>query len=801
MPFLSFLYTYLLGGVTFLPLLVIVFIYLHPKDKTFSQPDKQDDDDESPPKLLSAGEIEEDSSSGILAYKSGWLIVTQEYLESPDEISSQTQSINESSSAYSTLYKLVKNNNPNGDQNEVAEPISPRPANDKTKSLNKKHRYYALLKHGNLFLYKSQDLKDVKHVIVLSNQFVTLWPRDLPDGQLFTKRASICLIKKDWTRRRRLSENFENDKLTVQDILQSENNLTPPQGSFFIYCDTNIEKEDWYFTLIKASKSESDLGPWSSQLHAKTLHFQTDEMMDLIQTLYSSEGQLQTKWFNGLLGRLFLSLKRTDMLRNFLETRITKKLNKIKTPGFLDKFKLGNLDPGDSIPFFTYPNLKEINPNGTLLISSYVHYHGNLSCNISTKVNLNFGGRFTQSQVDVVLKVTVQKIEGPVIFKIKPPPSDRIWYSFEIEPLINLKIEPIISSRPITYSIITSTIEKRFKDAIKESLVVPNYDDVVFFDTEGDVYRAGVWDKTQSSDSSETALDDEMIKKSELNTDDAYRNDQSIRSVRSVDSDTSSIDKLKLTATLSDLSQKIKKSKSTHTVGVTGSNFLSDGSIMEPRQRTLNKNLNKTFKKIGDWYNSKDETKDKKEQDKVEMYSNRRRPRQASNERIPEQNLSSPVDMFAKNKSAHSRSSSKFSVSSDYSQQSESSPRGDFSPQARSLRAENLPDDNYSTSSLGPPTFGKFASDIIEEESSIFPQRIEMSEEKPSTQLPVAALLKTSSGNSDFSVEQMPELNEKIPNPFDEELNELIQLDHQVSNENEPHRTASKLHRRSPPPL
>ena len=76
--------------------------YLAPKS-TLS--DDNELDEEKP-----SGELEE-HQSGLEAYKSGWIFVTRDYIESPDEINSNTQLITESNdnkSAYSALYKLVK---------------------------------------------------------------------------------------------------------------------------------------------------------------------------------------------------------------------------------------------------------------------------------------------------------------------------------------------------------------------------------------------------------------------------------------------------------------------------------------------------------------------------------------------------------------------------------------------------------------------------------------------------------------------------------------------------------------------
>lgn len=612
MAVLPYVYAYLLGGVTLLPLVLVAWYLLLPAAKPY---------DDSP-EYLQAGEIEEGGKSGLNAYKSGWITVTQEYIESLDDISAATQSISETTdnkSAYTTLYKLSKDSE---DKTEPIDAESIAAAKEDVKSNHKKHRFYAVLKHGNLFLYKNNSLKDVKHVIVLSNQLVTIWPRNLTDAQLFTKRSAVCLMKRDWCRSRRTSEDFPRDKLTVNDVLDPSNNLSPPKSSFFIYCDTNIQKEDWYFALIRASKRDDDMSSISCNLYAKSLHFDTNEIMDLIQTLYSSEGQLQTKWMNALIGRLFLSLKRTEVVHHFFESRITKKLDKVKLPGFLDKFKLDKLQVGNSCPFFTFPDLKEINPNGTLIFTAYLHYHGNLSCNISTKVNLNLG-TFSQTQVDVTVNVTLQKLEGPVIFKIKPPPSGRLWYSFEIEPLISLKIEPVISSRQMSYTIITNAIEKRFKEAIKESLVLPHWDDISFYNTEDELFRGGIWDKS--------------VRPLEMSFDDKSSSDKSDISdtIPSKANVSSSAARLKLTNTLTDLSKRMKKAKSSHTVEINGENWLSDGSISEKTSSTDSSNLNtakasigKTWRKLGDWYSSGNDKS--MEYQKPEMILNRRRPRTAS---------------------------------------------------------------------------------------------------------------------------------------------------------------------------
>lgn len=661
----AYIYTYLLGGITFIPIVIILFIYLHPKVNESVEIDNNEE-------KVNVGEVEEKESSGLKSYRSGWITVTQDYIESLEDLSSNTQSISESTenkSAYSSLYKLVKNTDT--ESTSAIEPSIPTEAKSDTtvKKSQKKHRFYAVLKHGNLFLYKNETLKDVKHVIVLSNQIISVWPRDIPDAQLFTKTTAICILKRDWSRKRRLSEDFENDTITTSDVLTK--NLKPPAGSIFIYCDTNIEKEDWYFSLIRATKVESESKNLDPKEYAKTLHFETDHMIDLIQTLYSSEGQWHTKWLNAMIGRLFLSLQKTEFLQEFLKNRLSKKLNKIKTPGFLDTFKLAKVDSGTAAPFITWPSLKEINPNGDLVVKMFLHYHGRLSFQISTKVNINLGSRFKPREVDLLLSITIEKLEGPMLIKFKPPPSERIWYTFESEPLINLKIEPIISSRQLTYNIITNSIEKKLKEAIRDSLVLPHWDDFAFYNTADEIYRGGIWDKCERS-ITKTAEDGTMDKEESLNDDYAESivddsdnlNSASNLSVNKpletlppVKSTTTP--KLRITNTLSDFSKKMKRPKSNTTLSINEDNYYSDGSLMESSKNIESDNVDpnskkstiNTLRKIGKWYFKDEKTVPESENyNPPEMILSRRAVKKSGTEnskQIPNSNFPS-YEMFNK---------------------------------------------------------------------------------------------------------------------------------------------------------
>lgn len=322
-----------------------------------------------------------------------------------------------------------------------------------------------------------------------------MWPPNVNDGQLFIKRSAICLAKID----------YDNPDHEAQ-LSDPEN---PPKNAFYLFSDNCSEKEDFYFALIRASKRSATWNPIANTgykfsetpvfdpfIMAQPLHYKTSEIMELIQTLHSTDANLQTRWLNALLGRLFLAVKDTHPFENFFRNKIVNKLSRVKRPTFLSDIEVKKIYCGHAIPYFTNPKLRELTPEGLMVLEANVSYTGSFSIEIATKAILNLGARFKPRDVSLNLSVAVQHIEGKLIFKIKPPPSNRLWYAFETMPKLNLLTEPIVSSKQITYNVVTKAIENRIREVFKETLVLPYMDDLTFFGTEGEFYRGGIWDKT-----------------------------------------------------------------------------------------------------------------------------------------------------------------------------------------------------------------------------------------------------------------------------------------------------------------
>ena len=113
---------------------------------------------------------------------------------------------------------------------------------------------------------------------------------------------------------------------------------------------------------------------------------------------------------------------------------------------------------------------------------------------------LELGQRFKARTVDLVLAGILQRLQGHILLRIKPPPSNRIWLCFDTMPEMDLKIEPEVSTRQITYTFILRAIESRIREVVAETLVKPNWDDIPFFHTEKQNVRGGIWKNEGCSD-------------------------------------------------------------------------------------------------------------------------------------------------------------------------------------------------------------------------------------------------------------------------------------------------------------
>lgn len=320
-------------------------------------------------------------------------------------------------------------------------------------------------------LFDDDEQIEVRHVVSLAHHNISIYSGgdQTPEGELFIKRNALCL-----SRRTDVGE------------LTPDGKASKP---FYLFSENCSDKEDFYFALLRNQDRKSN----STDDPPIPLQYDVKDIITLVQRLHSSEEHLQTRWINAMIGRVFLALYKTPEVENFVRAKITKKISRVKTPSFLSKIVLKHIDMGEAAPVITNPRLKDLTVDGELVVEADVKYSGNFRLEVAATARIELGTRFKAREVNLLLAVVLKRIEGHAMVRIKPPPSNRLWMTFQTMPKIDMSIEPIVSSRQITYTLILRQIENRIKEVVAESLVFPNWDDSPFYHSEKKLWRGGIW--------------------------------------------------------------------------------------------------------------------------------------------------------------------------------------------------------------------------------------------------------------------------------------------------------------------
>ena len=270
-------------------------------------------------------------------------------------------------------------------------------------------------------LYDDEEQLDVRHVVSLAHHNVSIFGGGhyIPEGELFIKRNAL-----------RLSRRTEIEGVTT------DGGLSKP---FYLFSENCSEKEDFYFALLRNQGRE----PGAKDNPPVPLQYDVKDIITLVQRLHSSEEHLQTRWINAIIGRAFLSLYKTPEVENFIRSKITKKISRVKTPSFLSKIVLRHIDMGEAAPVITNPRLKDLTVDGELIVEADVRYTGNFRIEVAATARIDLGTRFKAREVELLLAVVLKRIEGHAMVRIKPPPSNRLWMTFASMPKIDMTIEPI----------------------------------------------------------------------------------------------------------------------------------------------------------------------------------------------------------------------------------------------------------------------------------------------------------------------------------------------------------------------
>jgi len=485
----AYLVVYFLGGITFIPVLLLALFYHAYKTQPIVDPSSpgtnrgldltvaEEDAAKETLKNVPIGPLPRTHEpDGVASY----FAVCREYVpggvdgKPPERNPSRPASVlSESPSVYQSMYRSLF---------ERGKSHSPSLEGNHQKSKKTRNVFFVVIRYvsshyptsgptdnsarlGTLMLYDDEEHTDVRYVIPLENYDIDIYGggEHLLEGELWVKRNCIRMVRR------------------------GHMNVLPSDSKpFYLFSNNCSKKEDFYHAMLQ-NQRQDDVE------QAQPLTFETDHIVKLFRQLHASEDNLQTRWINALIGRVFLSLYKTSLLENFVRTKINKKLSRVVKPAFISAVQIRRIHLGDSAPFITGPKLRELTQDGDLTIEADIKYKGNARIDVAAIARIDLGTRFKAREVELLLAVILKSLEGQMYIRIKPPPSNRIWISFVTMPKLELSVEPVISSRQITYGLILRAIESRIREVLNETLVFPNWDDMPFFDTLYHDVRGGVW--------------------------------------------------------------------------------------------------------------------------------------------------------------------------------------------------------------------------------------------------------------------------------------------------------------------
>ncbi|KAL7319721.1 hypothetical protein PS15m_002822 [Mucor circinelloides] len=452
--YISLFIAYIAGGITLIPLLlVIIFKLQKPIGSTTSklvQP---------PSDTLEQQFHKDDQIEHSQFYKVGWLHVTR-----------GTQTTGKGSSIGGIVKSYLSGNS--NSARTTSNTISNEDANSiSVTESNSSFHYFAVLKFNTLYLYDSELQLDCKSIINVSNHHVQIYPHGLKDHELYSKSSRIQLKKK------KSSLYLENQ-----------------QQDYYLHCNRCVDKEDWYIALLRASKleltssqhGEPPIKDLQRSLENST-HFDQDAMNHLISTIHSDPSHFELQWFNALLGRIFLGIYKTDRTKSFFYNKILKKIDKLnaRRPPFLEEISLRSVDGGHAAPQITKPRFIHLSPQGEYTGDIQLFYDGHFRVELETVLRWKYSDRLPPIRIDLVLAITLKSIEGKMMIKIKEPPTNRAWMGFYKKPKMEWIVEPVVWEKRIGYSVVSKAVQTKIEEIFTETMVLPNMDDIVFFQTEG----------------------------------------------------------------------------------------------------------------------------------------------------------------------------------------------------------------------------------------------------------------------------------------------------------------------------
>ncbi|WFC93657.1 hypothetical protein MBRA1_000279 [Malassezia brasiliensis] len=521
------LFVYLLGGVTFVPLCVLIFLLCEQTENEHaegpdgavpvSQPPLTPQAQQAAQTLLAQQQAREaelkSTSSGsrddakVLA---SWVIVKNTYRTLPrksdvcfhrdgsrrapskrdtvghdedDDEAPETDGARKQRSYMSYAYRAMRGGL-GGDspaaKGDEATPMT-MPGADSGQTQDERGVYYAILKPPMLYIYNNDDMTkpgtECVATVNLTHKRISLWVREVGDveGDLKTDgERPVC---------------SESSLFTKRSAIHVATPAARRGEHWYIMTPRASQLEDWYFALLDATR------PRHARSSTIDKVFDADAMASLVQHLDDRAEEVPLRWLNAMLGRIFTAVAHTAAMDAAVFSRLSRRVQRLRPPRFINDVRLVSIDMGSTAPTFGRPVLKQLAPDGTATMEVSTHYRGNMRIVLSATLSIPLGQRFKSYNVSVVVAVVLRSLEGTLLLQIKPPPSNRVWYGFTAMPKMDIGVEPVISARKVRWSLITGLLESRARQSVADNLVVPHMHSFAFFSTQHEARRGGLWNE------------------------------------------------------------------------------------------------------------------------------------------------------------------------------------------------------------------------------------------------------------------------------------------------------------------
>jgi hypothetical protein len=302
--------------------------------------------------------------------------------------------------------------------------------------------YFMILHRSSLFLYDSEAQDTCLGVTSVDSFRVDVFPHDLLLDDIYRKDCPLRITN------------------------PTGSMLGSGSSSCFVYAANGSEKEDWLFALRRATGGTS----LETEKEREKLDF-TGFMTDFESQLGSQETDGTGQLMSALIARIMFNIHHAAEVETLIRSKWVQRTESLPKPFFMGDLILEDIDIGRSAPIISNGRLHSLRHNGELVGSLDFYYPGGLNLRISTQIT-------SPVTVPIVVAVSVKKLAGRVMVKIKGPPSDRLWFGFYRLPDYDISVDPVVSNVAITWSFVQSAIMKKIEAALLEFVVLPNMTDL-----------------------------------------------------------------------------------------------------------------------------------------------------------------------------------------------------------------------------------------------------------------------------------------------------------------------------------